>query len=396
MNTPLTEDTRAALRRKRVATLEPYRLFFPVGVGLGLLGVSVWLLYVVWPGVAPSSNGHVGLMIQGFAFCFIAGFALTAVPRMMGSLPVGVPAQLVILAGIVTSAVGFWMDLLLVAELGSLWAIGALVTRLLFAASQRKVNPPPAAINAAIALLAAFAGASMRAAYMADLLGAEWGFAGRRLLSEGMVLVLALGMSAKLGPMMLQEKLRVRKWVHPVAGILIVATILVEQVAEIPAAGWVRAAIVLAVTLSDIPLTFFPSKSGSLGFGFWIAHRMIALGAFIAVAAPGPASDGLHVMFVGGFSILILAVATRTGRSRVKYRRAGRYLGHSVTAAIVFFAAALIARVSAPFTGPYMIQLAYASAFWMTGMLIWGAFFTRALLADPDENRAAQQAVLRN
>ncbi len=68
-----------APRRER---LEPYRLLFPLGAVLGMLGTLVWILSALdripWPGPL-----HHLLMIEGFETCFIVGFLLTAMPGFL-------------------------------------------------------------------------------------------------------------------------------------------------------------------------------------------------------------------------------------------------------------------------------------------------------------------------
>ena len=61
---------------------EPFRLFFPIGALLGVLGVSLWPLFyagalTTYPGIL-----HTRLMIEGFMASFIIGFLGTAGPRI--------------------------------------------------------------------------------------------------------------------------------------------------------------------------------------------------------------------------------------------------------------------------------------------------------------------------
>jgi uncharacterized protein involved in response to NO len=60
---------------------EPFRLFFPLAVLIGWIGVGHWLLYAL--GVTSSFSGfmHGQLMMQAFMMAFALGFLLTAVPR---------------------------------------------------------------------------------------------------------------------------------------------------------------------------------------------------------------------------------------------------------------------------------------------------------------------------
>ena len=78
-----------AKRKLSLADLraEPFRMFFPLGVFLGLVGVAIWPLYFggfleMYPG-----TGHTRLMGQGFFGAFIFGFLGTALPRMISAKP---------------------------------------------------------------------------------------------------------------------------------------------------------------------------------------------------------------------------------------------------------------------------------------------------------------------
>src|SRR5213596_396275 len=65
---------------------EPFRIFFPLGVLVGISGVSLWPLFFggmhhsFYPGVM-----HARLMIEGFMGAFIFGFLGTAFPRLTGT-----------------------------------------------------------------------------------------------------------------------------------------------------------------------------------------------------------------------------------------------------------------------------------------------------------------------
>src|SRR5262245_45030004 len=62
-----------------VSAVEPYRVFFPVGVVAGLIGAGAWtahaLGWIGWPGPL-----HRGLMMPVFEMAFVLGFLLTSMP----------------------------------------------------------------------------------------------------------------------------------------------------------------------------------------------------------------------------------------------------------------------------------------------------------------------------
>src|SRR5690349_12621920 len=63
----------------------PYRIFFPLGILAGLMGVGHWTLWSV--GWLKESNSffHATIQIQGFLTAFAIGFLMTALPRFLGA-----------------------------------------------------------------------------------------------------------------------------------------------------------------------------------------------------------------------------------------------------------------------------------------------------------------------
>src|SRR5258706_13137780 len=64
---------------------DPYRLFFPLGIILGVMGVMIWPLYYFGITEGYSGRAHAYVQTDGFLFSFIAGFLLTAIPRFTGT-----------------------------------------------------------------------------------------------------------------------------------------------------------------------------------------------------------------------------------------------------------------------------------------------------------------------
>src|ERR1043165_8519631 len=82
---------------------DPYRLFFPLGILVGLAGVAIWPLNYFGILTGYWGMSHAYVQADGFLFCFIAGFLLTALPRFTNTdVPeIGIQAvlALVVLAG---------------------------------------------------------------------------------------------------------------------------------------------------------------------------------------------------------------------------------------------------------------------------------------------------------
>jgi uncharacterized protein involved in response to NO len=70
---------------------EPFRIFFPVGLLLGMAGVLVWPLFYLDASIAYPSVVHARLMIEGFMASSVFGFLGTADPRITSARPFTVP-----------------------------------------------------------------------------------------------------------------------------------------------------------------------------------------------------------------------------------------------------------------------------------------------------------------
>ena len=66
---------------------EPFRIFFPLGLLLGAIGVALWPLFVWHAIVFCPAQAHVRLMIEGLMGSFIIGFLGTAGPRLLDAAP---------------------------------------------------------------------------------------------------------------------------------------------------------------------------------------------------------------------------------------------------------------------------------------------------------------------
>src|SRR3954447_22338642 len=86
---------------------DPYRIFFPLGIILGAIGVSIWPLYYYGVSEGYSGRAHAFVQTDGFLYAFIVGFLLTAIPRFTGTQPPSRRVQYVLAAMIAVCALAF-------------------------------------------------------------------------------------------------------------------------------------------------------------------------------------------------------------------------------------------------------------------------------------------------
>lgn len=175
---------------------EPYRLWYPLGIGLGMVGVALWPLWSL--GLVPIYPGpaHVRLMIEGFFTAFILGFLGTAGPRMLG-VPTLSPR---LWAGLLVLWLGGHLATL--ANLGDVAELAFALTLLIFLISlirrlgARDGLPPPGFVLVGVALVGAIFAALLQLTWLQrwghDWPAGFWRF-GRSFLVEGYVLLPILG-----------------------------------------------------------------------------------------------------------------------------------------------------------------------------------------------------------
>src|SRR5688572_134532 len=64
---------------------DPYRVFFPLGVAMGMAGVSIWPLFHWGVTTGYSEQAHAFVQTNCFLYAFIAGFLWTAIPKFTGT-----------------------------------------------------------------------------------------------------------------------------------------------------------------------------------------------------------------------------------------------------------------------------------------------------------------------
>lgn len=362
---------------------EPFRVFFLSGALFSIAGVLLWpLFYAGWLPFYPSVS-HARVMIECFGGAFVIGFLGTAGPRMLAA-PRLTPAEL---AGLLALHVAggichlqmqtLWGDALFVALLvGFAACLGA---RALF---RRSESVPPPMLLAALGLLCGIAGAAMWANPAWHMSAATYRLAGL-LLYQGFLLGPIMGVGSFLfprllggefgepsaGPEMRRAWVRtlvaasallasfaVEVWWHPLAGVILRTGAVVIALSS---TRWRRAADALpAGTLANalrvwcLPLTLLGVATPALAYA-----RHVTLE---------------HLLFIGGFGLLCLIVASRVlfGHSGALPEFARKSRTARTIVALVVIAA--FTRASAEFWPKIIVSHhLYAAGLWASAALIW-------------------------
>ena len=370
---------------------DPYRIFFPAGILLGVMGVSIWPLYYfrVTPGY--SGRAHAFVQTDGFLFAFIAGFVLTAIPRFTGTEPPSRRTQYLLLALVTVCAVAFEFHFFAAGNLLFVGAYFMLIALAIRRFRRRQQDPPDTFSFVGLGLIAGALGSLIDAGVAFDLIAPAWDLLGKRLFTEGMVLLLVLGIGGFLGPRLLGfaelpkfaggERISVasrRVLLFKLAGLSIVLSLIAEYGFGVPTMAFLRAAAASAVILSTIKPWRFPAMRTTLAWCVWISHWLVIVALWLIAFVPLYRIDLLHILFIGGFTLLILAVGTRVSLSHGGYSLSLERGSWPLRIGLITVLVAMLARTGAPFAPfSYFEHLAWAGLLWMGGLLFWGFFLFR-------------------
>jgi uncharacterized protein involved in response to NO len=225
-----------------------------------------------------------------------------------------------------------------------------------------------------------------------------------------MVLLLVLGVGGFLGPRLLGfaallqfQGLSVaptplrpplfagrRVAVYVAAGVAIVSSVVLEYGFGVGVMALVRAGVATLLILATIRPWQPPAVRTTVAWCVWSAHWFLIGGVWLAALAPAYRVDLLHVVFMGGFTLLVLAVATRVVLSHGGHALAQERRSWPLRIGIATGLLALVARLGAAFAPESFFEhLAVAALLWIVGVLIWGTRIVRLIASRPAPGREA-------
>lgn len=379
---------------------EPFRMLFPVGLLLAIIGISLWPLYFghVWtsyPGIP-----HARIMFEGFLAAFVFGFLGTALPRML-STPRLTLVEVLIAALLLCGATAshlFWTtaagDLLFVALI--LYTIGLFAVRAVF----RRDLPPPGFVMVAMGMVCGIVGATALAVSSVTPLSEFWQRLAILFLYQGFILFPMMGIGAFLFPRFFGLKNRQdfeesltppRSWTARArfalfCGLAVVASFFLEAAGFVRVGNLVRFIGFAVYLLREVPL-YRTWEKGTMALCLRIALFCAGL-AFVAEALfPAYRIGFEHILYMGGFSLVTLTVASRvvlghSGFSHLFTKRQWPLL--------VMMGCILIAMTSRV-VGDLMPRIQtshyiYAAILWVFGAVVWDVrILSKVTHPDPED-----------
>jgi len=304
---------------------EPFRVFFPLGIVAAVFGLALWPLhYSGWWPLYPAIQ-HPRILIFGFGAAFVFGFLGTAWPRFLGSAALGrsevsataltwLVAQILYARGAISGG-----DLAM-----ALAATGFLLilARRLFA--EGREWPPP---GFALAFLAVAMGAVVLFAWSMGW-GSQsvpWSHFLRLLAYQGFLLLPVLGVGSYLfarffavtgrpgaGRLMAKPESRSRRTVILFATALaILISFAMEAWGSVRLGNGLRLAAYVAWAGLALPGIWRVRAPGTRPWA--LRSGLILIGAAFACRFfwPTPMFAFEHLLFLGGFTLVILLTADR-------------------------------------------------------------------------------------
>lgn len=374
--------------------VEPYRVFFPLGWLMGIVGVSYWSLVSTGLIVSYKPLYHGLIQIELFIFAFAVGFLLTALPKFLRTRSasifelVSLIVVYILLASTTLSSaplfISQWIFVLLVVLL-----IRFAIVRVI----ESKASPPFSFLLVGFGLFEGILGA-----LLLIFPSSIFPLLGHKLLEQGMVLSLSLGVGTFLGPRLMgvvdtenaivslpgrvsNTTLRNSSSIVVVCtiGMLIFVSFLIET-------GWNREigfylrAVTAALCLARFSVLKIPRSKSITGILVATALWAMPLGLLLAGMLPHHEIGMLHLTYIGGFGLLIVTIGAQVITSHGGVHQF--WLNHKKGAVLIATAIGFstIVRMSATFFPNYYLFLIGISAWTFdVALLFWGIGVLRYL-----------------
>ncbi len=384
---PIIAPTLASVRPLPPATtpaLEPYRVLFPLGAACAIAGALPWVARPFGVGAWPGAL-HSALTLEGFELAFVTGFLLSSLPAFTHGARCRPWELALTAAGVALFATLRSLDFEVAAY--ALFAATLAFVAIALARRTRLGGPGAPAEEfalVALGLLLGIAGGVLQSLAAAGLFYEPVPRLALRLVARGMMLALVLGLGGLLVPTFAgtPEPLRIvgiaragqrgprRAFVATLA-LLIVGALAAEATAHPAWGAWLRLAAAAASTLLAWKLWRLPPRPDRLPWALWAAGVCVLAGLLLAALWPAHEIAAWHVVFVGGYGLLTLAIGTRVVVSHGGHAFAdeARVLGVPVLACV---ALALATRlVGGEFDPRLAPLLAVAGALWALAWALW-------------------------
>lgn len=377
---------------------EPFRIFFPLAILFGMSGVSLWPLYFLGLHKFYPGPMHSRLMIESFLAGFVFGFLGTALPRLLSARPLRL-GELWTLLGLYVLTAGLHIGERPMAGDAAFIALMLVFGACMISRIRRRADlPPPGFVLVAFGYLSGLAGPALWLGGMRGWVPGSALLFGGLLLNQAFVLFLLLGIGTFLLPRFLrirdvrtmaEERTASVAWslraALGVTGLVLLASYWIEASnPAAPSAAWLRsvAAIVYLATMVPFHRQSPPLRTPALAAQ--LALLALVVGLIFPLFWPTQRLAGLHVIFLGGFSLITFTVATRVVLGHSGNEALFEMPLPSLQIATLLLIAGAVLRAAGDFSTARPHWLSGASYLWLIAAAVWAFnILPKVRLPDP-------------
>lgn len=376
---------------------EPYRLFFPLGYFMGLLGTSYWLLVSTHLLTEFNPLYHGIIQIELFGASFAVGFLLTALPKFFRTSGPTQAEVLGLLIAFLLLAIAAISNSLIAAQYFFILEISLLIRFASRRAQERKAMPPYSFFLVGFGFLSGFLGA-----LLIIFPQSNFPFLGNKFLEQGMLLSMSLGVGSFLVPRLMgvvdthnamislpQRTPSDLPWLKSPKNIVLLIGVLIfisfpVEVGFDRNFGFAIRGIASTYCLWHFGILKLPRSETIIGVLVAFAMWMMVLGEILAGLFPSHEIGMLHVTYIGGFGLLILSIGAQVTSSHGGIPRF--WANHKIGALTVFgliIGAMILRALATVFSSHYLMILGFSSALFDVALLSWGIVVIVLVLDKP-------------
>lgn len=299
-------------------TIDPYRPLFLLGLLSGFVGVFLWPLFLAGQ-IAYPMQVHSHLMLSVMFLSFVSGFLMTALPRMSGTAHAH-SWEVFAATGILGSSVLF--SLFGFSSAASAMTVAQIIFLLVFGARRilkRGQNPPPGFMFIPVGLIWCLYGSAI--SIFAELrfeLPEGMVSLGKVAIQQAFLLNLIIGLGSRLIPFLSrisvvdpsnQSKESYGKSFSVLLALNL--TFLFELWLPYSLVALLRFLIFAYVAIYLFRIFQRAEQRSYLSIGLRLAVASISLALLLLGFLPNYQLALFHVLFIGGYALLTLMVATR-------------------------------------------------------------------------------------
>lgn len=364
-------------------SIEPYRIFFFIGTVSSIVGTSIWIFFFSGLMVTYPILIHSNLMFFAFLLSFVAGFLLTAVPKMSQTKAAS-PHEMICYSVLAFLQLIFSFSTkpqwsYLIATFQFVFLIRFILVRFF----TRKQNPPSGFSYVPVGLLMGLLGSVFSFLYYFFLNDKTFLISFAKLfLYQGFILNLIAGLGGRLIPTLSRtagalspmEPGRLNKAKNLLPMLILNLSFITEGFGEIRIGNGIRFFILLYIAINHFKIFAPKNPKSHLGLFLTVSSLFTVVPYLIISIFPEYKIHLLHLVYIGGLSLMTYLISVRVILAHGGHNLNYELRSHALWIIPLFLIVASFLRLSAGVASSatfYSHAIIAASAFWIMGVLVW-------------------------